>query len=125
MNITDRSIVIYANQNSIVTSNAVIAAIKYASVIIRGRRSVQNINGSLSLILILFYAFFVQGVSDVLIEERKLQKELNVRTVRILPVLIVWVEIIMFSVGRRISGCLLYTSPSPRDLSTSRMPSSA
>ena len=24
-----------------------------------------------------------------------------------------------------ISGCLLYTSPSPRDLSTSRMPSSA
>ena len=25
----------------------------------------------------------------------------------------------------RIEGCLLYTSPSPRDLSTSRMPSSA
>ena len=25
----------------------------------------------------------------------------------------------------RSSGCLLYTSPSPRDLSTSRMPSSA
>ena len=25
----------------------------------------------------------------------------------------------------RASGCLLYTSPSPRDLSTSRMPSSA
>ena len=25
----------------------------------------------------------------------------------------------------RLSGCLLYTSPSPRDLSTSRMPSSA
>ena len=25
----------------------------------------------------------------------------------------------------RVSGCLLYTSPSPRDLSTSRMPSSA
>ena len=24
-----------------------------------------------------------------------------------------------------LSGCLLYTSPSPRDLSTSRMPSSA
>ena len=24
-----------------------------------------------------------------------------------------------------VSGCLLYTSPSPRDLSTSRMPSSA
>ena len=27
--------------------------------------------------------------------------------------------------GDRDSGCLLYTSPSPRDLSTSRMPSSA
>ena len=26
---------------------------------------------------------------------------------------------------RRYSSCLLYTSPSPRDLSTSRMPSSA
>ena len=25
----------------------------------------------------------------------------------------------------KIKGCLLYTSPSPRDLSTSRMPSSA
>ena len=25
----------------------------------------------------------------------------------------------------RLKGCLLYTSPSPRDLSTSRMPSSA
>jgi len=27
--------------------------------------------------------------------------------------------------GERLKGCLLYTSPSPRDLSTSRMPSSA
>ena len=26
---------------------------------------------------------------------------------------------------QRVTGCLLYTSPSPRDLSTSRMPSSA
>ena len=29
------------------------------------------------------------------------------------------------SIALRISFCLLYTSPSPRDLSTSRMPSSA
>ena len=28
-------------------------------------------------------------------------------------------------VERRVEACLLYTSPSPRDLSTSRMPSSA
>ena len=27
--------------------------------------------------------------------------------------------------SKRVMGCLLYTSPSPRDLSTSRMPSSA
>ena len=27
--------------------------------------------------------------------------------------------------GKKGKGCLLYTSPSPRDLSTSRMPSSA
>ena len=27
--------------------------------------------------------------------------------------------------GDQVKGCLLYTSPSPRDLSTSRMPSSA
>ena len=27
--------------------------------------------------------------------------------------------------ARRLQNCLLYTSPSPRDLSTSRMPSSA
>ena len=30
-----------------------------------------------------------------------------------------------FSVAEQFTGCLLYTSPSPRDLSTSRMPSSA
>ena len=35
--------------------------------------------------------------------------------------------ILMFRSGRAVctGGCLLYTSPSPRDLSTSRMPSSA
>ena len=35
---------------------------------------------------------------------------------------------IVFEVGEKVKvsdGCLLYTSPSPRDLSTSRMPSSA
>ena len=33
--------------------------------------------------------------------------------------------IFMGSVIKELSNCLLYTSPSPRDLSTSRMPSSA
>ena len=33
--------------------------------------------------------------------------------------------VILFFGKRMPKGCLLYTSPSPRDLSTSRMPSSA
>ena len=31
----------------------------------------------------------------------------------------------LYDKGTHIGACLLYTSPSPRDLSTSRMPSSA
>ena len=34
-------------------------------------------------------------------------------------------EVAGFSIWGGLWGCLLYTSPSPRDLSTSRMPSSA
>ena len=33
--------------------------------------------------------------------------------------------LVLHRVGKLAPGCLLYTSPSPRDLSTSRMPSSA
>jgi len=36
-----------------------------------------------------------------------------------------WFERVMGWVLGRLANCLLYTSPSPRDLSTSRMPSSA
>ena len=32
---------------------------------------------------------------------------------------------VVFGHGEHFTACLLYTSPSPRDLSTSRMPSSA
>ena len=35
------------------------------------------------------------------------------------------VELLREQVGDQLRACLLYTSPSPRDLSTSRMPSSA
>ena len=46
--------------------------------------------------------------------------------VKFLPVtLYISQRIIAGSVGTRLESCLLYTSPSPRDLSTSRMPSSA
>ena len=34
-------------------------------------------------------------------------------------------NILTIKLDRAAKGCLLYTSPSPRDLSTSRMPSSA
>ena len=34
-------------------------------------------------------------------------------------------EQILADAAAKVQGCLLYTSPSPRDLSTSRMPSSA
>ena len=33
--------------------------------------------------------------------------------------------VVLTGVGKAFCSCLLYTSPSPRDLSTSRMPSSA
>ena len=35
------------------------------------------------------------------------------------------VPVLLLDDGTRYTSCLLYTSPSPRDLSTSRMPSSA
>ena len=38
---------------------------------------------------------------------------------------VVWQAVRNISKGRVFDDCLLYTSPSPRDLSTSRMPSSA
>ena len=34
-------------------------------------------------------------------------------------------KVIQYTRKQKLGGCLLYTSPSPRDLSTSRMPSSA
>ena len=43
----------------------------------------------------------------------------------VLNLLIEIVERLFLRFGKRIITCLLYTSPSPRDLSTSRMPSSA
>ena len=51
----------------------------------------------------------------------------------IAPVFIMWLMNLMFSASTTVNvklatqdlPCLLYTSPSPRDLSTSRMPSSA
>ena len=36
-----------------------------------------------------------------------------------------WADVIIYQMPGWWMGCLLYTSPSPRDLSTSRMPSSA
>ena len=50
----------------------------------------------------------------------------NIRTARVGAVLAALALLLMFWAGSGQSiPCLLYTSPSPRDLSTSRMPSSA
>ena len=38
---------------------------------------------------------------------------------------IIQIRVVATNLGPEVYGCLLYTSPSPRDLSTSRMPSSA
>ena len=43
----------------------------------------------------------------------------------IFSILIVSFYFSLWVISDEIGGCLLYTSPSPRDLSTSRMPSSA
>ena len=68
-----------------------------------------------------FYAS-VKLVSGEEIFGEVMPSEENGRTVLIIsdPV-----EIETVSMDGRHEGCLLYTSPSPRDLSTSRMPSSA
>ena len=49
------------------------------------------------------------------------------RNASIISMCVGWVVLALFAEGllRLIGVCLLYTSPSPRDLSTSRMPSSA
>ena len=46
----------------------------------------------------------------------------------LMGMVVIIIAIVVFdhvSVRGRVGTCLLYTSPSPRDLSTSRMPSSA
>eukprot|EP00831_Metopus_contortus_P082554 TRINITY_DN8953_c0_g2_i1.p1 TRINITY_DN8953_c0_g2~~TRINITY_DN8953_c0_g2_i1.p1 ORF type:complete len:512 (-),score=76.73 TRINITY_DN8953_c0_g2_i1:99-1448(-) len=66
------------------------------------------------------YANIVQETDETAVEEHLLYKYIEtVREVLHIPKGIFWSSI------RTIVGCLLYTSPSPRDLSTSRMPSSA
>ena len=52
------------------------------------------------------------------------QKRFRVKRMFDVVVAIV-LTILLFPLLVLIGGCLLYTSPSPRDLSTSRMPSSA
>ena len=75
-------------------------------------------------------ALFCQAVpqTDLVIEAREIDAVRDL-PVRMLPVRVQDKTLLSPTVARlRLSlpkGCLLYTSPSPRDLSTSRMPSSA
>ena len=64
------------------------------------------------------HVFVVEGTDDVAASED------------FLPVRVDWgphglCDFVQLVVSRQVRSCLLYTSPSPRDLSTSRMPSSA
>ena len=47
------------------------------------------------------------------------------RSIAVRPWVPVGFNIVEMQIGDSFTACLLYTSPSPRDLSTSRMPSSA
>ena len=74
----------------------------------------------------------VKNPADVFLEERKEKEAGSAIVVSIQGVRPILVEVqalvvpTKLAVPRRVaSGCLLYTSPSPRDLSTPRMPSSA
>ena len=58
---------------------------------------------------------------SLLAHKRRKRPEMN-----LVPLIDVLVMLIFFAfVTMQFKSCLLYTSPSPRDLSTSRMPSSA
>ena len=61
---------------------------------------------------LLIFAVFFQ--IELVAEEKNYHKELITDWSRIFP-----------DKNRNAAGCLLYTSPSPRDLDLSRMPSSA
>ena len=60
--------------------------------------------------------------SEIIIDD-KLPKELNDMAATLVKVKQMKPDVLV--VSGHTKGCLLYTSPSPRDLSTSRMPSSA
>ena len=61
-------------------------------------------------------------ISEGQIDIKSLSKKLKVSTMTIYRDI---EEFTKRGVIKKEKGCLLYTSPSPRDLSTSRMPSSA
>ena len=74
--------------------------------------------------LILFALYFIFPLYVMVVTSLKTMEEIRQGT------LLTWPSGLNFDSwavawGGRGYGCLLYTSPSPRDLSTSRMPSSA
>ena len=65
----------------------------------------------------------IDKVKDIINKHISLEKELSAGNVD--PKLFAKKSKEYSNLGNIINTCLLYTSPSPRDLSTSRMPSSA
>ena len=67
----------------------------------------------------------IDGLSPVIAIEQKTTSKSPRSTVGTITELYDYIRLLFARVGTAYSYCLLYTSPSPRDLSTSRMPSSA
>ena len=77
--------------------------------------------GILGLIMIIVIVIMYCKLPPTLREARLLLK----KTFIILICLLLYVAVIMSALALRMHTCLLYTSPSPRDATLSRMPSSA
>ena len=65
-----------------------------------------------------------ENLSSLMSQQKTVEKKLSKAAIETLAI-IVYHQPVTRAEIEEIRGCLLYTSPSPRDLSTSRMPSSA
>ena len=71
--------------------------------------------------------YLVPGTGKITINKRDIDEYLGLETLKVVvrQPLVATETVDKFDVLVNVRGCLLYTSPSPRDGATSRMPSSA
>ena len=76
---------------------------------------------------VLYYFFIVQVISVTVLQKIGISLGDDAVAPLAIPLMLLGLAAVIFFVPPIIDSkrCLLYTSPSPRDLSTSRMPSSA